>query len=813
MPIDVRGPDGTIYRVNTDDEEVARETVRRRLARDRQEGEARAQAAPQPQPTGPNRAQATEAARLAAQRQMRRNVVNPLGLGAPIEALANLARNPAQRRELANTARGAADMAQQIPGLDFGRLARDTATAVQEGVRNLPRTAQAIAGNLPQIAAEITGVPALFREEAAQRDMDMARIVGDRAAEQQAARRANTSTGEVSLALGAPLLLGSNPSVLRAGATAMALDAPFALSRGEGSLQERLPGALTEMGGVGLFGAGVQRLANAIPGVLNSTVTSANRRAANFEQAGVRPILAATHGAGDGTAAVTAPSNGAPMTMAIAGNPFGGNVRRNLRNSASDVATRAEAIASQYGARSQPENVGEAAQRAVSRFARGDRASSRYRTPTAAEAQQFRLQPGSGHVIDTVTGRPVRPESISVRGWPWRDKASTLEESAIAAIVRDEAGHIAGQTGVSAQPTNTLRTLQGIRSRYTGPASAEARRNPFIEQMATALEQDASSGALRFTDLRNWRTDVRRMRSDPDMLTSIGEAELGRIEYALTQDIYAAAREIGGDSALHRLRRADQFYRAGAQRIEQALRALDPERRGALNGAAAYDRIISLAREGTRQNSRELQSVRNSLPDDLWRELQATTVDRLGRVRRGSPAAMEPDAFSIENFVSNYSALSPEGRRILFGGAGRETLVADLNRLVTVAGYLKQVRGFANTSNTATHGQYIGTLTAAGGAVTALATGSFLPLMLFVGGAGALRLTGHMLTNPQFVRLLTSASKQPGQGGLRRFAIEVARLAERDPALAPLAVELSQRGLVANDNRQARRPQTAAANR
>lgn len=32
MPIDVRGPDGTIYRVNTNDEEVARDTVRRHLA-------------------------------------------------------------------------------------------------------------------------------------------------------------------------------------------------------------------------------------------------------------------------------------------------------------------------------------------------------------------------------------------------------------------------------------------------------------------------------------------------------------------------------------------------------------------------------------------------------------------------------------------------------------------------------------------------------------------------------------------------------------------------------------------------------------
>lgn len=812
MPIDVRGRDGTIYRVNTDDETEARETVRRHLARQQQESDARAAAAP-PQPTGPNRAQAMETARSAAQRQLRRNVANPLGLGAPIEALANLARNPAQRRELANSARGAWDMARQIPSLDFGRLARDTATSVQEGVRNLPQTAQAIGSHLPQIAAEVTGVPALYREEAAQRDMDMARIMGDQSAEQQAARRANAATGEASLALAAPLVLGSSPSVLRAGATAAALDAPFALSRGEGSLQERLPGALTEMGGVGLFGAGVQRFANAVPGVINRTVTNANRRAADFEQAGVRPILAATHGAGDGAAAVTAPSNGAPATMAIAGNPFGGNVRRNLRNSAADVAARADDIASQYGARSQPENVGEAAQRAVSRFARGDRASSRYRAPTAAEAQQFRLQPGSGHVIDTVTGRPVRPESVSVRGWTWRDKAGTLEESAIAAIVQDEAGHIAGQTGVSAQPANTLRTLQNIRSRYAGPASAEARRNPFIEQMATALEQDASSGALRFTDLRNWRTDVRRMRSDPDMLTSIGEAELSRIESALTSDIYAAAREIGGESALHRLRRADQFYRAGAERIERALRALDPERRGALSGAAAYDRIISLAREGTRQNSRQLQSVRNSLPDDLWRELQATTVDRLGRVRRGNPAAMEPEAFSIENFVTNYSALSPEGRQILFGGAGRETLVADLNRLARVAGYLKQVRGFANTSNTATHGQYIGTLTGAGAAVTGLAAGSVLPLALFIGGAGALRITGHMLTNPHFVRLLTSASKQPGQGGLRRFAIEVARLAERDPALAPLAVELSQRAPVANDNRQARRPQTAAASR
>ena len=149
--------------------------------------------------------------------------------------------------------------------------------------------------------------------------------------------------------------------------------------------------------------------------------------------------------------------------------------------------------------------------------------------------------------------------------------------------------------------------------------------------------------------------------------------------------------------------------------------------------------------------------------------------------------------------MSNVGRLSDDGRQALFGPA----LARDLENLARVAGYIKNVRSYANMSRSGSSIQNVSTIGAVATAGASAAMGNPVPLMLIISAGAALRVTGEMLTNPAFVRWLTS----PGTGGLSRQLQALATIAARDPAVAPLYEELVQR---AAGHSRAQEPQPEA---
>ncbi len=528
---------------------------------------------------------------------------------------------------------------------------------------------------------------------------------------------------------------------LRAGAAAGAVDAPFALARQEGSLQERLPGAAREVATTAALSAGLTGVVNRlIPGQLPRTTA----RADQFEAAGVRPTLAAINGGA-----------GAGATKMIGENfVAGAGVRARLQDSLNDTSAAARRIAGEYGQHGQPEQVGETVQAGVRRFA-------------------GRAPPPSG----------AHPAAIPTRDWSFGSKASALYDHVFDRIAADEAAHVAGQTGATATTDATQAALGNILNRVQAPNVAEIVNDPLIGRIQSALQAD--QGAIRFQDLRALRTWVREARRTPGLRQTIDDASLARLEGALTEDIYTSAIELGGESAAHELRRVDQFYRAGQQRIQ---RALEPFTNG--GGAQAYRRVIDLAREGGRQNSQQLMQLKRSLRPDEWRQVAATVIDELGRPTAGNPAALEHGAFSVQQFVTNYAKLSQEGRQALFGargggGAAADNLARELDNLAQVAGYQKGVEAMVNSSRSGVNAQNFGSLVGLANPGTMAPTAGVL---------GGMALTGEMLTNPAFVRWLVSAQRGGATvGGLRRQLAALGTVAARDPALAPFYSELSRR--------------------
>ena len=449
-----------------------------------------------------------------------------------------------------------------------------------------------------------------------------------------------------------------------------------------------------------------------------------------FDRAGVTPSLAATQGKGAATITNTVAEN------FLAGAPTRARLRRNL----DEVASSADRIASGYGSNRGPMIAGENVQSGVKRFATDRNAATSFSA-----------------------------------------KSARLYDDAFAAI-----------PNTAVVPREAATTLNDIMTRVSAPALADAMKAPKIEQIAKALATD--QGKVSFSDLRELRSWVRLLKkSAPELRQGIAEGDLKRLEGALTRDIYANATALGGPQAARKLQQTDRFYAAGSDRIQKALKAFDGAD-GAKSGESTFARIQQAAGSTSSADAQKLLSLKRSLSPDEWGDVAATQIKNMGRVSKGSEAAMEADAFSINNFVTNYAAMSPRARKIMFGsiggGGSKATSLADeLDNLVSVAGRLKAVEKGANGSKTATSLQSVATVSGLLYPPTTAATAWSL------GGFAA---TGEMMTNPVVVRAIAGLAKASRQGS-RALNGQMGRLriqAQTNPILLPVYVE-AQRALLA----------------
>lgn len=747
MSTRVQLADGRVVTVESDDPQEAARAAHAFQVRNPISTQARAPA--QAAPDQPQNAQETDALRRS--RMGRAFVQGVTPMGALIEPLAALVGDPRQRDAAIS---GVVDTVRQIPGLNMGRLASDTGAAAQRMLNNLPQLPGQIATHLPEIIAGATVEP--FNRNSAARDREtLAAVRGDEAGARRAAgEAANANIGMVTNTAGALLgPLARTP--LQGAALAAALTAPTTLS-GPGTLQERLPEALVNTGGAGVFGAAMPLLARSRParapsgaavtpedgiGAMHGQASEATpgSRLRDFETAGVRPTLAATVG---GTPA--------GVTKTISENWLGGfRAREGLRRSIADTGERAQALARQIGDVQDPELAGEAVQAGVRRFAQ------------------------NGDLPAPHAGDPAR---IPVNEWSFPAKAEALYNRVFDQLEADEramTGHVDGPVVTAHNTVGAINALEGaIRGNESrdilGP-------NSFLRGMRQALSTDAGNGSLSFRDLRSWRTRLREMMTDTGLRGDTPSGALKQVYGALTRDINATAQNIGGQAAVD-LPRIDRWYRRISNRIETALEPFNKAGGGMGGGRQAYRRIIALASKGPTQNTRQLEALASSLQPDEMRTVGATLLDEMGNPLAGKPGALEPGAFSAATFATNWARLSEAGKSVLFPPQLRRELEA----LARVADYQREVEAMANHSRTAVNTQNIATT----GGLALAAQAHALPLA--AAGIAGMNLTGEMLTNPHFVRWLTHFAQARANGlTVRRGLAELRRLAARDPALIP----------------------------
>lgn len=342
-------------------------------------------------------------------------------------------------------------------------------------------------------------------------------------------------------------------------------------------------------------------------------------------------------------------------------------------------------------------------------------------------------------------------------------------------------------------PVALANTWQAV-DRLTTPvqgatATTAALINPRIAQLRQSLAQDlaAGGGSIPYQALKRIRTDIGEAIGGASPLNPPTDLrELRQLYGALSRDMEAAARA-QGPAAERAARRANNYTRAAADRLEQVQRVVDK------NGGP--EKVFNAAMAGTRDGGTTLRAVMQSLPPDGQRAVTAAVIKRMGLANPGAQDAAG-DVFSAQTFLTNWNKVSPEAKRALFDryGAG---FSADMDRVARVAENIRDgSKVFANPSGTANRAAAMSYgLAVVGSLLQAPFTGNVVAPTLAIGGGAFANVLARQMTKPYFVRWLARATEAP-VGSAVAQAQTLRQIGERneDRELINVANALQQEG-------------------
>lgn len=296
--------------------------------------------------------------------------------------------------------------------------------------------------------------------------------------------------------------------------------------------------------------------------------------------------------------------------------------------------------------------------------------------------------------------------------------------------------------------SNTRAALQALTADIPGaPELSALLKNPKISNISQAFTADAAGGGpLPYAAVKQIRTAVGDAMSEGPLVSGAPTAKLKELYGALSRDMEAAAKAAGPD-AEKALARANQYTRAGMDRIENHLERVV--------GRTAEDTYRTLTRDPS--NASKIATVLKSM-DPAERDIvKATVIDRMGKAN-ASQQGMDGEAFSASTFLTNWNKLAARAKSVLFEGQGGQ-IRRDLDQVAKTAEMLReQSRVFANPSGTAAGLYNAGAI---GASAYGVMTGSLGTAGSILGAMGAANLSGRLMTNPDFVRWLARSTTMP----------------------------------------------------
>lgn len=391
-----------------------------------------------------------------------------------------------------------------------------------------------------------------------------------------------------------------------------------------------------------------------------------------------------------------------------------------------------------------------------------------------------------GVAARTVAGRQGRPLSAVEAGEALQRGARTFStrSSALGGRLYDRAAAEAGNTLF--YPTRAVDNIDREIARLS-QSRVPGRAYPEIEELQHFRDRLTRPGGLTFEGMQQIISDAKKAGRTEALRGTDVTRILGETAQRGMQDVDIGLTVAGRHRAANAYRRANTFWRDRVETIDNALEPILGEGKSGEDALAGLQAMASGGKGGVGR----LRSVLSSMPAADANNARATIIDRLGLASAGQQTAAG-DAFNTSIFLTNWSKMSPEGKRALFGNNPR--VAQELDDLARIAEAKKATSAYANTSGTGRAVNFSQGLKLTGEAAALLAAGHFIGVApalaiaaLDVGG-------GALLASPGFARILASAPRTAASAAQRqRILTNLAALAAREPGLAPYIDKVSQK--------------------
>jgi hypothetical protein len=263
-------------------------------------------------------------------------------------------------------------------------------------------------------------------------------------------------------------------------------------------------------------------------------------------------------------------------------------------------------------------------------------------------------------------------------------------------------------------------------------------------------------GTVAYEDFRKIRTLVGDKLSKTLLIGGEDEAALKRLYGSLSEDLKIAATKAG---AIKEFEKANSFYSNYINDIEKHLqRVINKD---------SPEQVFKAALSGTKEGGTRISQIMRSLSRPERKIVRGTVLHRLGKATAGQQDSTG-QLFSANRFLTNWSAVSPEAKRAMFGGdtATRKSL----DNIAKVAERLKEVDRFGNPSGTAQQAT-LGALLV-GGVIKPVEVAAGI-----LGGNSAARL----MTSDRFVKWLgRNANKKLNKDNLNKSLRELKNLSNNE---------------------------------
>lgn len=234
------------------------------------------------------------------------------------------------------------------------------------------------------------------------------------------------------------------------------------------------------------------------------------------------------------------------------------------------------------------------------------------------------------------------------------------------------------------------------------------------------------------------------------------------------------------ERALGMMRRADQLYAAGMDRVDRFQRVI-----GANTPEAAAKMLQAAALGSGRGNIEMLRTARASLAPEEFQQFSGQVLRNMGQPIGSARGTTQEIGFSVSSFLTRWNNMEPRARSLLFGGEHTDAV----DNLVRVVNRLANVEAMANTSRSATNAINVA------GAASVVGSAASGHWALALGQLGAGYSASLIMSRPELARWATRyaalrarALQSPGVAD-QNLAEQIARLgtmSRADPALRPL---------------------------